>query len=387
MTFTKKQNEAADGHRMMNPGRMMFQLVGLGPQRRSDSCLERISVVAFKTRLILGMDVGLFDDAGRQTMADIVLLTLVKHAHSIWITYLHKELELLGKTVHIVTLESILNGDSNPIMSAAKLIVNRVSDAADPHLYKACLGVLLSAGYHTKIWNGPISFAQCGSKWCHHEILEQATLKTPVTRRIYPATKERVEQSCRELQKLGHKFPFLLKPNAGGFGAGIVRIASEEQLTNLDPSTGTDPVALVQVYIPPAQEKIYRIWFLRGKVQCGITRTNQEGADEFTTGCAANGLCDLNEARKLQPIISAVVIQSDVVTEIQESLLHLLKDAHCGSVEYLEDSMGQRYYFDVNLLSTLPLVDTVMNAKEIWGKDYNPWKELASAMVNYIDEN
>ena len=345
------------------------------------------SSLASRTRLILRMVDGIFDDSGRQTMAAIVLLTLVEHTHGIWITRLRRELELLGETVHIVTLESIMNGDSNSIMSTTKLIVNRVSDAADPHLYKACLGVLLSAGCHTKIWNGPISYAQCGSKWCHHEILERASLNTPETRRIYPVTKERVEQSCQELQQLGHDFPFLLKPNAGGFGAGIVKIASAEQFSILDLTADEDPVALVQVYVPPAQEKIYRIWFLRGKVQCGITRTNQKGVDEFTTGCAANGVCGLTEARKAQPILSAMVIQNNIATEIQDSLLPLLQDAHCGSVEYLEDSVGQRYYFDVNLLSTLPLVETVENANEMWGKDYNPWKELALAMVKYTDEN
>jgi hypothetical protein len=312
----------------------------------------------------------------------IVLLTLAEHKDGIWITRLQDELESAGELVQVVTLESILNHG----FISAKLIVNRVSDAADPHFYKACMGFLLSS-FPTKIWNGPISYALCGNKWCHHELLERALLRSPQSIRIFPVSKDGVQQACRQLQQQGHEFPFLLKPNAGGFGAGIVKINNAEEISQLSLPTYADPVALVQAYIPPAQHQLYRIWFLKGKVQCGLIRTNPPGVDEFTTGCAASGVCALSDARKPQPILTAMQSPpKEVVAEIQDRLLPLLLDAHCGSVEYLYDSRGIRFYFDVNLLSTLPLIESVEFATEVWGKDYNPWKELAAAVVDHCKD-
>lgn len=320
--------------------------------------------------------------------AAIVLLSLSEHTNGIWITRLKEELESLGERVEVIALESMLNDDLlSALVSSAKLIVNRVSDAADPHLYKACMGVLISI-FPTKVWNGPISYAQCGNKWCHHKLLERASLRTPVSTRISPVTKGNVQHACHQLQQKGNDFPFLVKPNAGGFGAGIIKITNEEELSTLMAlSTLPDPVALIQAYVPPSHNQLYRIWFLRGKVQCGIVRTNQEGVDEFTTGCAGKGVCSWQDVRKAQPILFAMNIPIEIISEIEDRLLPLLPDAHSGSVEFLQDGNGDRLYFDVNLLSTLPLFETVENVQDVWGKEYNPWYELAASVVEYSNCN
>jgi hypothetical protein len=80
-----------------------------------------------------------------------------------------------------------------------------------------------------------------------------------------------------------------------------------------------------------------------------------------------------------------MVIPDDVRNELEEGLLPLLPDAHAGSVEFLYDKAGRRLYFDLNLLSTLPLVERVQEAESVWGQDYDPWKEMANAIVDMIN--
>jgi hypothetical protein len=83
----------------------------------------------------------------------------------------------------------------------------------------------------------------------------------------------------------------------------------------------------------------------------------------------------------------------EVPLEIQdeiETLLSFVPDAHAGSVEFLIFN-DLRYYFDFNMLSTLPTVasdetnDDSGNADtKGWPRGYNPWKELADAVQDVI---
>jgi hypothetical protein len=72
-------------------------------------------------------------------------------------------------------------------------------------------------------------------------------------------------------------------------------------------------------------------------------------------------------------------VPADVANEIEQQLLPLLTDAHCGSVEFLYTQEGTRLYFDLNLLSTLPI-----NARndDVWDSEYDPWMEQARVVWN-----
>jgi hypothetical protein len=118
-----------------------------------------------------------------------------------------------------------------------------------------------------------------------------------------------------------------------------------------------------------------------------LIRQNYDGADEFTTGCAAKGVCSIQDRKKKHPALIAYKIPNEVIKEIETKLLPLLPDAHCGSVEYLCHKDGHRLFFDINLLSTLPLVETVENVKEVWGASYDPWTELAQGIVEFAVDN
>jgi hypothetical protein len=210
----------------------------------------------------------------------------------------------------------------------------------------------------------------------------------------------------------------LVKPNAGGFGAGIQKIESVSSTTSgmlsIPKPSFDDGMALIQQYAKAKDEKLYRVWFLNGKIQCAVERTmskNNSSSDEFTSGCAA-GICTLSAAAGIQSknktndqglleytnnmTMAAWSVPLDVQEELEHQLFPLLLDAHCGSVEFLysqndEISNGEdhcRLYFDLNLLSTLPIIDdshgSTLNEKGVWPHDYDPWLELANAMRDYF---
>ena len=308
----------------------------------------------------------------------IILLTLERHKSGIWMTELQQELQELGLLpVKIVTLESVLGGTDGGFLKSAMLVVNRVSDAAEPHLVKACCGVLGCCANLNKVpvWNGGDSYALCSNKWCQHALLDKAELQTPNTIRFF----EKKLPVAATLSSLS--YPILLKPNSGGFGAGIVKCNSTDELeSSLREAQLSDGMGLLQEFIEV--DRIYRVWWLREKVQCGLIRETTS-PDQFTDGCAASGVCSLSSHRRRPPVFRAYKIPCEVRAEIETKLLPLIPTAHCGSVEFLVDQDGSRLYFDVNLLSTLPIVETVKDNEQVWGENYNPWRELATSVIDF----
>jgi hypothetical protein len=309
----------------------------------------------------------------------VILLTSEEHKDGVWITRLLHALSPQVETTSVVTLESLLQNfdPSAPLFPpSCSLIVNRVSDAAPPHLQKACVAVLQVAVslQNMQVWNGPVSYGLCTNKWCHHVLFSKAGLSCPFTRAVLEPMATTLQVAIQNVgDSTSSDDALLLKPNAGGFGAGVQRIegASLNQDVEEHASSYSDHMALIQEYVESDLQ--YRVWFLRGKVQCGIVKTREQ--DDFASACVAN-TCTR------QPTARAIAIPDDVRNELEQGLLPLLPDAHAGSVEFLHDKAGRRLYFDLNLLSTLPLVERVQDAKSVWGKDFDPWKEMATAILD-----
>lgn len=349
-------------------------------------------------------------------------MTLEKHKNGIWITRLEHELtqtitagKNLDISVEVVCLEFLLSafhlGGANrrpEFLEGWIGIVNRVSDAADPVLYKACLAVLNAAkAFSIVIFNGPEAYAMCGNKWLHHLLFHKAGLDTPPDSfGLFRADKEAFHQASGYVNR---DFPHLIKPNSGGFGAGMVRVENDGQFlgltTELMESSFKDEMVVYQPYMRPLEGKIYRIWFLQGRVQCGVVRkiADSDADSEFVNGCAAAGTCRIDsktsKVKKEKGLVTfeAFNIPADIVYDIEKKLLPSLpKDTDAGSVEflnYLDDNCvdignaSKRFYFDLNLLSTLPIIDLVSNEKKIWRDDYDPWRDLSDAIFYKILSN
>ena len=384
----------------------------------------------------------------------VVLLTLQRHQHGVWITRLVDDLQSLGKETNVLCLEDWLAEEQQrheqrrqaPPYDLWEVVVNRVSDAAEPALVKACLGLLQVCQhvYKIPVWNGPAAYSLCTNKWSHHVLFDAAGLSTPTTVRVFrqddfdttdlvnglstPSNKtDRGTNHDQDKQKEAQclhqlRFPLLIKPNAGGFGAGIVKVESAADLSN-QLSFGPDGVCLLQDYVHPHDNELFRVWFLNGRVQCGVVRKQHDPA-VFTVGCAGSDQCAFRPKEVLNSTTTTTTttttvnpnsigttthveqtpydIPKDVRREIEGQLLPLLPDAHCGSVEFLYDTDGvgavdehsngqqttemgsgrERLYFDLNLLSTLPLVK---NDGNVWSDNFDPWMELAQAISSFAD--
>jgi len=249
------------------------------------------------------------------------------------------------------------------------------------------------------------------------------------------------------LENRGCQWPFLIKPNSAGFGSGIALLYNQEELTRYGRrvlsdnafAPSNDGLALLQEYIQPKDSSIFRVWFLDGNVQCATKRSvdsettadtishaftkgcassvgascqlsNQVDSSKnvksqtslsqnFTKGCLSGSECSLkktsqpsDEACRNGEIESvsrarftAWKIPLDVKNEIENLLLHVGSECQAGSVEFLYNSFGERLYFDLNMLSTLPTTNdgSVENAG-VWPDEYNPWVELAESIERFI---
>jgi len=202
----------------------------------------------------------------------------------------------------------------------------------------------------------------------------------------------------------------LIKPNSAGFGFGIHFLRDEEELrecvrgmcsNNGDSNecsikccSSEDGIVLLSEYIRPVDECIYRVWFLGGKVQCAVRRRLLEcdgnPVDGFTAGCAGGGSCSLSYMKKKRSTGVAMLsweVPEDVTRDISKIIEVLGDDCNAGSLEFLYNSDFSRVYFDLNLLSTLPLNDgSIGNDDNVWEQGYNPWLELADAVAKQIVE-
>ena len=319
-------------------------------------------------------------DAG----GEIAVLTLREHVHGAWITRLVDRLAAASPrhgshTIRVRVLEDWLGSGllvSGDVFSGITGIVNRVSDAADPPLFKACVSLLTAAeASGVAVINGPASYALCASKWTQHVAFARAGLASPTTLAFLREGDARRDVLGRA-GGVGMAGDVLVKPNSGGFGRGIRRIRLD------GPSSGAgdlpdfdDRVLLLQEYERP--RALYRVWFLNGRVQCAVERTLEGSEDEFTGACAGSCSVAANLPRTCR-------VGDEVRAEVEERILPLIPDAFCGSVEFLVGGDGGdggdvRLYFDLNLLSTLPL--RIDNASGSWDDSYDPWEELAEEIM------
>ncbi|KAL3942997.1 MAG: hypothetical protein SGBAC_002904 [Bacillariaceae sp.] len=366
----------------------------------------------------------------------LIILTLKKHEDGIWISKLVESLQATAKDHQVVLSNeegtetpSTVIEESQPIdirvqpleewLAAGWLvssppkffedvigIVNRVSDAASPPLFKAACAILGAAKlYQIPIVNGPITYSLCGNKWCHHLFFQQAGLESPKTLAYWndrdegndtPGAPNKLEEVIKDgMQQEKNGSGLLIKPNSGGFGAGIQRVKTPSLDGDQPLPVFEDCVTLVQEYHPPKDNQLYRIWFLLGYVQCAVVRSisddgNDDDNTQFTNACA--GTCSIQKPP------SAWIVPEDVRRELEDQLLPLLTDAHCGSVEFLystqdsNDVQSKRLYFDLNLLSTLPTRVSSSNTTAGggggggWADDYDPWMELANAVWKVVKE-
>jgi D-ala D-ala ligase C-terminus len=193
----------------------------------------------------------------------------------------------------------------------------------------------------------------------------------------YPNARVVSDRSRMVAAAEGLRFPVLVKPNIGGSGAGIRQFATRAELeaaaNDGTLELGLDGTALVQEFLPAADEAIVRIEILGGEFLYAIRLRLLPGSFNL---CPAD-YCDL-------PGIADGVSGRGVPIERFDPPAELIEDAklivaaagmQLGGVEYLVDARdGLPYFYDVNALSNF-----AANADEVLG--FDPFIDLVDYLL------
>ncbi len=273
-----------------------------------------------------------------------------------------------------------LNGHFfDPCMDAFpySLVVNRVSaypsTASAPQvvLYvKQYLAYLEGIG--TPVINGWRSYEVGTSKALQMQIFSKLGLNSPKSCVIHHAT-----QAVDAAEKL--QFPVLIKPNVGGSGAGITLFKTREELARSvdagEIDLGIDRVALMQEYLEPKDDCIYRVEVLNDAFlyairlpvlaenfnYCPADGCNIDRFDYCPAGGSSGADTDSGASG-----ITAFVPELEVIEKVRQAVA--AAGADIGGVEYLINAADdQLYFYDIN-----PLSNFVANATQVVGFDPVP---------------
>lgn len=167
--------------------------------------------------------------------------------------------------------------------------------------------------------------------------LEAAGVRTPRT--IGAVGREATLEAGR---RLGLS-PFILKPNRGGSGAGVILVEDLDHLASVldDPATPAplDGTWLVQQYVRPAEPAITRCEFIGGEFYYALRVDTSQGFEL----CPADA-CELPDARPRFEVIEG--FEQPVTDRYREFLAR--NGIEVAGIEFLRDAEGNVFTYDVN---------------------------------------
>ncbi len=180
------------------------------------------------------------------------------------------------------------------------------------------------------------------SKYEQYLQLQKHGIPTPRT--LAAVGKREVLEAARQLDE----YPFILKPNRGGTGAGVQLYHSlkelRQALPDLDPNYSLDGVFLVQQYIEPNNGAIIRNEFIDGKFYYAVRVDTSDGFEL----CPADA-CDTVPAQ--QQTRPKFEILSDYYNPDLPQYETFLEDSgiEIAAIEFAPGKDGKRYVYDVNI--------------------------------------
>ena len=261
----------------------------------------------------------------------IILLTRDAHLEGKWLLDLQRALIAQGAVVQLLPLSSFHK------IGQWRMLINRCSDAAPPSDVKRCMAALRAAELRgLPTINGLSCYAIGTSKVLHHELFDSVGVESPPWVQITRGNT--LSEIVQAAESVGIRYPLLIKPNSGGFGAGIAKVTHAKGFTvdTVETAFGTDGVAMLQQFETPEDGCMYRVFFLNGTIQCGVRVPVQT---QSYNAC----VCSTEFERWEVPV--------DVAKDVQA--MACKANADCGSVELMYVA-SKPLYFDFNLLSTMP---------------------------------
>lgn len=147
-------------------------------------------------------------------------------------------------------------------------------------------------------------------------------------------------------------FPFIVKPNRGGKGAGVQLIQSKESLVKTIENDGMgeslDGIWLLQEYVKPMDGRIVRAEFVGGDFLYAVSIDSSKGFQLCPADSCSieDAFCPVGENSQA----SKFMILEDYKNEDLNKYAQFLKanDIGIGALEYVEDIRGNRLVYDVN---------------------------------------
>ncbi len=147
-------------------------------------------------------------------------------------------------------------------------------------------------------------------------------------------------------------FPFIIKPNRGGKGAGVQLIQSKESLIKTIESNGIgeslDGIWLVQEYVKPQDGRIVRAEFVGGEFLYAVSIDSSKGFQlcPADTCQIEDAFCPVGEKGKASKF---VILDNYENKDLQKYARFLQgNDIGVGALEYVEDANGNKLVYDVN---------------------------------------
>ncbi len=306
----------------------------------------------------------------------------VYYEHPEWFRPLFSALERRGLAYEPLHSDTLLYDPADPAPPYS-LVFNRMSPSA--HLRGRPYSVAQALNYLShlerlgvRVINGYQSFVCETSKAFQLSLLSRLGLPYPRARVI-----SRAEEALAAAE--GLRFPVVIKPNVGGSGAGIRRFETQAELRDAadggELDLGIDRTALVQEYIPAADDHIVRVEVV-GKHYLYAIRVHTTGesfnlcpADLCQPGVAPIRRRDAVRCSDADVGLGVETYQppAEVISAVQRILTAAAIEV--GGVEYLIDSRdGRIYFYDINATSNF-----VADAQRVVG--FDPFEPL----IDYIE--
>lgn len=182
------------------------------------------------------------------------------------------------------------------------------------------------------------------SKVKQYLALRKANIQTPKT--IAAVGKEEIIQAARKL----NTYPFIIKHNRAGKGLGVNLFDRIEELENYVNSDlfedSIDGISLLQQYVKPVNNRVYRSEFIGGKLQYVVSIDSSDGFEL----CPADN-CQIPLAGQVQSTPNKFQIVDEILNEKEvQKIENFLKteNVQVAAVEFIETEDGQKWAYDVN---------------------------------------
>lgn len=171
--------------------------------------------------------------------------------------------------------------------------------------------------------------------------LNRFGIKTPYT--VAAVGREQLIAAARKLDKR----PFIVKPNRGGKGTGVKLYESVDELIanieNYQSFTSLDGINLVQEFIKSNDQTVHRLEFIGGKFYYATQVDASRGFELCPADPCAEGEEPLADTR-------FKLLENYTNPELLKYERFLAANGmHVAAIEYIEDALGERYVYDVNI--------------------------------------